>query len=72
MDKNGQSYMKALAIINSGAEQLARRPRADMAGFRMCDLDQKRKAKYKILAKAQRRALEALIEQGKSNNEKPN
>jgi hypothetical protein len=46
-DKESAEYAEALAIIEAGAAQLARRPRADMAGFEPCPADRKREEKYR-------------------------
>jgi hypothetical protein len=45
-DQSDPGYREALAIIQAGQEQLARRPRADMPGFVPSDPDQRREAKY--------------------------
>jgi hypothetical protein len=53
---NGPSdprYRDALAIIESGRQQLHQRPRADMHGFQPCEKDQQRQEKY-----AERRRIE--------------
>ncbi len=41
-----QGYVEALEIIRAGAEMLAQRPRADMAGFVECPTDAQRDARY--------------------------
>jgi len=45
-DKNDPKYKEALALIQAGKELLARRPRADMAGFQPCETDLRREEKY--------------------------
>ena len=45
-DANGPAYAEALAIIEAGKAMLAKRPRADMAGFEACPVDQQRERKY--------------------------
>ncbi len=45
-DPNGPAYAEALAIIQTGKDMLARRPRADMPGFEACPIDQQRQQKY--------------------------
>jgi len=45
-DKSSPGYAEALAIIQAGAAQLAKRPRADMAGFNPCPTDRQREKKY--------------------------
>jgi hypothetical protein len=45
-DPNGAAYAEALAIIQAGKAMLAERPRADMAGFEACPVDQQRERKY--------------------------
>jgi len=52
-DKSDARYVEALEIIRSGREMLARRPRADMPGFRPCAVDEARQRKY-----AKRRQIE--------------
>ncbi len=46
LDKDSAAYAEALAIIKAGQEQLAARPRADMAGFVPCENDQERTKRY--------------------------
>ena len=45
-DKNDPRYKEALAIIRAGRQMLKKRPRADMPGFRPCQVDRKRQEKY--------------------------
>ena len=52
-DRDDPKYREALAIIQAGKEMLAKRPRADMAGFRACLIDARRQRKY-----AERQAIE--------------
>jgi len=44
--KGGQNYQEALGIIKAGADMLAKRPRADMAGFQPCAIDRQRDERY--------------------------
>jgi len=54
LGKDSPAYREALALIEAGKAALARRARADMAGFQPCEPDQRRERKY-----AMRRAIEA-------------
>ena len=54
-DTGGAKYDEALAIIRAGRGNLQERPRADMAGFEACELDQQRQQVY-----AERERLELL------------
>jgi len=45
-DTGDPKYVEALAIIQAGKGTLAKRPRADMAGFRACTVDQRREQEY--------------------------
>lgn len=45
-DKNDPHYQEALAIIRTGKDLLAKRPRADMPGFQPAAIDQQRDARY--------------------------
>jgi len=62
-DKNDPKYKQALAIITAGKEMLARRPRADMPGFKPVeDIEIDQEAKYQALLKQEnemRRAIAA-------------
>jgi hypothetical protein len=59
-DKSDPLYRETLAIIQAGQEQLARRPRADMAGFVPSEPDQGREAKYSLRREIELRNREAL------------
>jgi len=45
-DNNDPAYKEALSIITAGKATLAGHPRADMPGFRCCEVDQRREKKY--------------------------
>ncbi|MBN2136319.1 MAG: PD40 domain-containing protein [Sedimentisphaerales bacterium] len=45
-DKTDPQYIEALAIIEAGRQTLAKRPRADMPGFKPCETDRRREEKY--------------------------
>ncbi len=45
-DPNSPAYAEALAIIETGKRTLEITPRADMAGFEACDIDQQRQQAY--------------------------
>ncbi|NQT53634.1 hypothetical protein HQ576_16370, partial [bacterium] len=53
-------YNEALAIIRAGQAMLARRPRADMPGFRPCEADQRRERKYAMRQRVEARNREAI------------
>ncbi len=63
-DQNDPRYREALAIIQAGRDQLARRPRADMPGFVPSEPDQRREAKYALRRQIELDNREA-IRQGK-------
>lgn len=44
--KDDAGYIEAISIIRAGAQMLAQRPRADMAGFVQCQTDAERDARY--------------------------
>jgi len=46
LPKDGPEYAEALAIIQSGREMLAQRPRAEMPGFELIGVEAQRQAKY--------------------------
>ena len=53
-DKNDPACKAALAIIRAGKEMLAKRPRADMPGFRLVsEIEIKQEAKYQAQLKAE-------------------
>ncbi len=68
-DKNDRNYKEALAIIQAGKAQLAKRPRMDMPGARLVGIDVEREKKYQRLLKAEAEARRAIVE-GKKNLEK--
>ena len=45
-EQTDPEYLEALAIIDSGSLMLEKRPRADMAGFEACTIDQQRQQQY--------------------------
>ena len=60
-ESNETAYEEALNIIRSGAEMLAARPRADMAGFTAAPEHQARHCKYHVLRERERQAREAIL-----------
>ena len=52
-NKNDPRYLEALSIIQAGKEQLACRPRADMADFKYCPADQERQRMYSLRQKVE-------------------
>jgi len=60
-DKDDPNYRKALAIIESGRQQLSARPRADMPGFRLVGIEARREAKYVRLEKLEARMRQAVV-----------
>ncbi|MBE0536536.1 MAG: hypothetical protein IH624_12795 [Phycisphaerae bacterium] len=46
LNKNGDGYAEALAIIEAAAAMLKQRPRADMPGFAAWEVDRRRQEKY--------------------------
>jgi hypothetical protein len=59
-DMQDSRYREALAIIQAGREQLARRPRADMPGFVPSEPDRRREAKYAFRRQIELRNREAI------------
>ena len=59
-DAKGPAHEEALSIIRSGKETLARRPRADMPGFSVCEVDARRQAKYAMRREAEAASREAI------------
>ncbi len=59
-DKDDSRYKEALSIIEAGTRMLDKRPRADMPGFRPCDVDQRREEKYALRQQVERRNREAI------------
>jgi hypothetical protein len=61
-DRASPAYRQALAVIQAGQRQLARRPRADMPGFQLVnqtEIDQQRK--YDALQRAASQARRAIL-----------
>ena len=71
-DKTDPKYIEALAIIRSGKDMLAGRPRADMPGFELVsriEIDQE--AKYRARSKLEARVRSAIIAGRKSYERQP-
>ncbi|MFP4501532.1 MAG: hypothetical protein ACLFTT_11080 [Candidatus Hydrogenedentota bacterium] len=64
-DKDSAAYREAVAIIEAGKEQLAKRPRADMPGFTLAGDDARRQEKYAHREAIELRNREAVCEGGK-------
>ncbi|MEW6360105.1 MAG: hypothetical protein AB1696_27465 [Planctomycetota bacterium] len=62
-DTNSPKYREALAIIQAGKEQLAKRPRMDMPGAALVGVDRERQAKYDRLAEAEQEARQRITPQ---------
>ena len=62
MNKESAEYKEALAIIQSGKEQLAARPRADMEGFVPSEQHRKMLEKYEERALQESKIHEAIRE----------
>jgi hypothetical protein len=60
LDKTGEAYREALAIIQAGHDQLRRTPEADMPGFRPCEEHQLREVKYQSLREREQNRRQAL------------
>jgi len=61
-DKGAPNYLKALALIRTGAERLKKHPRLDMPGFTPCEADRQRLdylARRKAIEARNRRAITA-------------
>lgn len=68
-DHSSPAYSSALAIIRGGSRILAKRPRADMPGFRLVsDTELKQQAKYDALRQAESKARVAIIHNKKYFN----
>ena len=65
MNKESAEYKEALAIIQSGKEQLAAKPRADMEGFVPSEQHQKALKKYDERAGQEATVYEAIREDKK-------
>ncbi len=61
-DRNCPEYFEALAIIESGREMLAKRPRADMPGFEACPTDQRRQLDYAMRQQVEISSRQAINE----------
>jgi hypothetical protein len=64
-DANDPAYREALALIQAGKDELARRPRCDMPGFVPSEPDQRREAKV-----AERREIELRVREAIRRGEK--
>ena len=60
LDKAGEAYREALAIIQAGQAELRKNPESDMPGFRPCDEHQVREAKYQALRDREQNRCQAL------------
>ena len=63
-DKSDPRYKEALAIIQAGKEMLARRPRADMPGFKLVGIDRERQRKHDAFVEQERRVRQQISQQG--------
>jgi len=68
--KKSPEYKEALQIIQSGADMLRIRPRADMLGFFACETDNNRQKKYDYLKKLEIRNRIAIHNGEKKYDEK--
>ncbi|NQU19738.1 MAG: hypothetical protein HQ567_00535, partial [Candidatus Nealsonbacteria bacterium] len=59
-DHSAAEYREALSIIRQGQQRLSEHPRADMPGFRPCEKDQQREAKYARRQQIEHRNREAI------------
>ncbi len=62
LDVNSPGYQEALALIQLGKENLAKKPRADMPGFVPAPIDQRRHAKYMALRDVEDAYRKAILE----------
>ncbi len=62
LDKSGEAYREALAIIQAGQAELRQTPEADMPHFRPCAEHQIREAKYQTLRQREAGRRQALAE----------
>jgi len=69
LDKAGEAYREALAIIQSGQDELRKAPEADMPGFRPCAEHQARETKYQALRAREASRRRALAQGGKVYDE---
>jgi len=65
LEKESSTYKEALAIIQTGADTLAKQPRGDTADFTPCEKDQQREAFY-----LQRRQIELNVREAIRNGKK--
>ena len=70
-NRNDPNYKEALAIIQTGKEMLAKRPRADMLGFQPCETDQQRETKYVQRQQIELRNRAAIREGRKVYDDRP-
>ena len=61
LDKAGDAYKEALAMIRAGGEQLRKIPEADMPGFHYCAEHQAVEDKYRQLRERERERRAALV-----------
>jgi len=62
LDKAGDAYREALAIIRAGQDELRKNPEADQPGFRPCEEHQVRETKYQALRDREQDRRQALSE----------
>jgi hypothetical protein len=60
LDKAGDAYREALAIIRAGQDELRKNPEADQPGFRPCEEHQVRETKYQALRDREQDRRQAL------------
>ncbi|MBE3123911.1 MAG: hypothetical protein IMZ65_03835, partial [Planctomycetes bacterium] len=70
-DKSDPKYQEALAIIQAGKEMLARRPQADMPGFKLEGIEAARQAKYEERARIETEVRRAILKGEKVYPYKP-
>jgi hypothetical protein len=70
-DANSPEYAEALGIIRAGKAMLQSRPRADMAGFQACPIDEQRESTYVAREEAEARNRAAIREGRKQYDDKP-
>jgi hypothetical protein len=62
LDKSGEAYREALAIIRAGQAELRQNPEVDMPGFRPCAEHQARQTKYHVLREREQARRQALAD----------
>jgi hypothetical protein len=62
LDKAGDAYREALAIIQAGQAELRKNPEADMPGFHPCEEHQIREEQYQALRDREASRRQALAE----------